>query len=329
MDCSLRSHVQGYRLSCVETLQMPLISTYGLRHLALASSQNMSQAQRWGHRIIAAIQLIPLVGLLASLVERVAMVAYSCLQQERQPRVIESSNSFDTLSSDVLGNISGFLDFRETALFARAYIMDNSDCLWRGQVRAKKFVTPKGTKPAEMAHKIMDAESLVEFCRFVNDDYGFAFIHLLNALIKDLPLLEKANRLRKWIKDNIKKIGTTILDIRIRNNNLKRIPPEIKYFNNLMQLSADGNQFSSLPKEIGDLTKLEILWVNRNKLVSLPPEIGKLSRLRDLRLSNNPLTSVPAELGDLPPTAKIQIHSCPMLTSLPPEVAAHPGLSLR
>lgn len=66
--------LNNYNLSPFQLFQSLFLSEYGLRHLAQARKQNQ---YKWGHRLIAVIELCPVIGIIASMIER--LVAY-CLQ---------------------------------------------------------------------------------------------------------------------------------------------------------------------------------------------------------------------------------------------------------
>ena len=60
--------LKNYTLSSSEMIQSLFVSEYGLRHL----SQSKTQPHlKWGHRIIALIELCPLIGLVASIIEAI------------------------------------------------------------------------------------------------------------------------------------------------------------------------------------------------------------------------------------------------------------------
>lgn len=61
--------IQNYKLSCSEILQSILISPYGMRHLEEA---RLHPEKKWGHRVIACIQFIPILGQIAMCVEWIA-----------------------------------------------------------------------------------------------------------------------------------------------------------------------------------------------------------------------------------------------------------------
>ncbi len=56
----------NYQLSCIELLQSLVVSEYGLRHL---SEANQRPERMWGHRLIALVEFIPVLGQLAMIVE--------------------------------------------------------------------------------------------------------------------------------------------------------------------------------------------------------------------------------------------------------------------
>lgn len=56
----------NYQLSCFELLQSLIVSEYGLRHLEQA---RINEGCRWGHRMVALVQFVPVLGQLVMLVE--------------------------------------------------------------------------------------------------------------------------------------------------------------------------------------------------------------------------------------------------------------------
>lgn len=62
--------LKDYNLSYIQIFQSLFISEYGLRHL---SESGLNEQQKWGHRIIAVIELCPLIGLVATVIEAVVV----------------------------------------------------------------------------------------------------------------------------------------------------------------------------------------------------------------------------------------------------------------
>jgi hypothetical protein len=61
--------LQNYALSTRDMIQSLFVSEYGLRHLAQAKTEE--GFCKWGHRIIAVIQLCPVLGLIATIIESI------------------------------------------------------------------------------------------------------------------------------------------------------------------------------------------------------------------------------------------------------------------
>ncbi len=72
--------LKNYQLSGCELFQSLFVSEYGLRHLAQTKKD---ESRKWGHRLIAAIELCPVIGLVATLIEAiVAKCIRSVLSKE-------------------------------------------------------------------------------------------------------------------------------------------------------------------------------------------------------------------------------------------------------
>jgi hypothetical protein len=82
--------LNNYKLSKLEILKSLIVSEYGLRHLAQAKTG----PNKWGHRIIAVIELCPVIGLIATLIEALA-AKYILLP----PPALESPLKIETLFS--------------------------------------------------------------------------------------------------------------------------------------------------------------------------------------------------------------------------------------
>ena len=103
------------------------------------------------------------------------------------------------------------------------------------------------------------------------------------------------------------------------NNQLSALPPEIGQLTQLQELHLFSNQLTALPPEIGQLTQLHTLWLHGNQLSALPPEIGQLFQLRRLGVVSNQLTVLPPEIGQLTQFQGLGL-SDNQLTTLPAEI---------
>ena len=75
--------IKSYHLNCTEIVQSLLISPYGLRHLDQA---HLHPERKWGHRLIACIQFLPLIGQLAMCIE---WIAYRLLNKKAARKEIQ------------------------------------------------------------------------------------------------------------------------------------------------------------------------------------------------------------------------------------------------
>ncbi len=77
----------------------------------------------------------------------------------------------------------------------------------------------------------------------------------------------------------------------LSDNELERIPPDVRGLTNLVILALRDNELMELPAEIGELGNLRELHLQGNRLTVLPPQLGQLDLLSSrsvLKLDNNP-----------------------------------------
>lgn len=89
MSITLESHSRGYDITLNEAFYSVVNGLsglpYGVRHLDM--SEECTTPLAWGHRVIAVIELIPILGGLAALIERVAFFVYQhCFKPEVKSR---------------------------------------------------------------------------------------------------------------------------------------------------------------------------------------------------------------------------------------------------
>jgi len=85
--------LDSYNLSKCEMLQSLFVSEYGLRHWAHSKKQT---PYKWGHRIIAVIELCPLIGLIATIIE--SLVANRIRPNNVEPRSYTKPSSPTSLT---------------------------------------------------------------------------------------------------------------------------------------------------------------------------------------------------------------------------------------
>ncbi|GJJ07186.1 hypothetical protein Clacol_001386 [Clathrus columnatus] len=91
--------------------------------------------------------------------------------------------------------------------------------------------------------------------------------------------------------------------LKLRDNAIIAIQPEISLFGSLKVLELRNNQLTSLPDSLTDLINLVTLDVSGNQLTSLPPNIATLPLLTTLDVSSNQLTSLSLSIMSSPVTS--------------------------
>ena len=120
----------------------------------------------------------------------------------------------------------------------------------------------------------------------------------VNPIEKNLPSLEKAEKIRTWMQDHQKELAV-ILKLNLCDKKLTVLPKEIKYFTGLTKLDLSCNQLILLPIEIKSLTKLKSLDLSDNRLKTIPSGISVLTKLKCLNLSDNQLTAISSKIRSL------------------------------
>jgi Leucine-rich repeat (LRR) protein len=115
--------------------------------------------------------------------------------------------------------------------------------------------------------------------------------------------------------------------LKLDENELEELPPEIGTLTNLRKLSLHQNKLRILPVEIGNLINLTQLELQDNQLAALPPEIGRLKDLTVLDLDNNLINTLPVEIGSLTKLNALYIDNN-NLSTLPYELGGLKNLSI-
>jgi hypothetical protein len=334
----LDSHIRGYQLTDREALQSIVFSPYSFRHFELAKNKSTLPTQRFGHYFLAIVESIPLVGLIASLIERIVVIAYKYLQkgplqrEQQKPllknkaahEILKPQNSFNVIPNDITGHLSKFLPISDGSNFTIALGKTKQNYVWNGlaqQISGR--VVPTGKCPRDIIKKYL-AHDLMNFF------YWFNFPFLKQIKEKYTDVFQQASALRSLLSSNpdaqrqvlerksiyIENSLRRERDDRTQIPKLSAIPPEIKYFKNVTVISFSSNELTTLPKELFELTQLEKLFLNKNKLTTIPPMIAKLTNLRRLNLEENRITYLPPEIDSLE-NCEITMGGNPLQTRFP------------
>jgi Leucine-rich repeat (LRR) protein len=117
-----------------------------------------------------------------------------------------------------------------------------------------------------------------------------------NSSIRDLDLSE--NELKR-IPRSIKKLKS-LRSINLSHNHIKRIPRFLARMNSLEEVDLNYNQIHQLRKRtIKGLRNLKIIQIGANHISSLPENISICKRVESLNLGKNQLSSIPTSFAEL------------------------------
>ena len=180
-----------------------------------------------------------------------------------------------------------------------------------------------------------------ELClELTDDDYATDVVVLMSTALDQMVNLQRLTFLTLYAKHRM----TMTLDfnhlhalktLTLKCLDIPELPPEIKQFRNLEELSITDCYITSIPPEIRTLGKLKKLNLSYNgkwefqdnphldkiyvPLEGIPKTLGNLTALEELVLDNNGLTEVPSELGQLI-NLKILSLSNNKLRAIPEEI---------
>jgi hypothetical protein len=100
--------------------------------------------------------------------------------------------------------------------------------------------------------------------------------------------------------------------LRLGNQRLAELPPEIGSLENLEHLDLYLNQLSTLPAEIGRLKRLRSLDLRFNKIETLPDTFAMLDSLESVNLAENRLCEIPPWVARMPKLAVFFVHGNPV-----------------
>lgn len=327
---SLDKHPNGYSVSSSEAILSPLVSPYAARHLALSKTNG---AVRWGHRAIALLQSIPIVGLLASLIERIVVFIHKFFhlkaknqftpapkivpqpkiqKPKSKPTIPQPFKLFSHLPGDALQTVSKFLDFKDCATLALCTEKIRHENIWKGQAARLNLKVPAKDVGKFLKEKvIIAAKDLIDFFEHVKS-VG------CNEKVKEIKKqsnlneLQKADALRKWLQSSQKEVHINknisyVTDLDLIRKNIKTIPPEIRFFAELDTLCLYRNEIKQFPVEISKL-KIRSLQLSDNGLEELPHEIGNMKHLNDLDVRSNLFSQFPSQILNLSNLESLNLH---------------------
>jgi serine/threonine protein phosphatase PrpC len=101
LNYSLADHPQGYAINWYDVLPGFIHSPYAIRHLELANSSETPRSHRLGHRLIAALEFIPVLGFLASLIERIVIAVFNAFSEKN----VETDELPTEITADITENL--------------------------------------------------------------------------------------------------------------------------------------------------------------------------------------------------------------------------------
>ncbi len=115
-----------------------------------------------------------------------------------------------------------------------------------------------------------------------------------------------------------KEIGwlENLTELHLSKNAFREFPSVLVKLKKLQHLDLSNNEISELPQNLGDFADLEALLVSNNKLKKVPSAIGRLVKLNHLDLYGNKLSTLPHTIGNLLNLRVVLLRGNP-LKSLP------------
>lgn len=294
MAISLNSHDRQYALSPCEALYSPIVSPYGMRHLQLSFFTELSCSQRWGHRVIAVLELIPIIGFLASIIERVVAAVCACFRLSAAP-VVHVDNDAQIL-----------VDFCKNVPFLDAVVSKYTDLSLEEQAAKLREHLQQDPAVGKLSMLDLSGKGLKELPKEI-------------GLFKNLTHLSLDNNNLTSLPDEICTL-TALEELFIQNNELAALPASLGDLEQLRILAAPDNKLTALPDSIENLAQLTELNLPSNQIAVLASGIGKLKHLTVLGLENNAIEEIPPEIGNLSNLEICSLHGNP-IKAVPKELS--------
>lgn len=101
------------------------------------------------------------------------------------------------------------------------------------------------------------------------------------------------------VPDCISQNGRTLRILRLSNNAIQKLSPNIFQLNFLEELDLSNNKLTTNNDDWTGLSKIRILNLKNNPITELPPSVGQLTTLEVLYLANTQITKLPDSLSNL------------------------------
>jgi tetratricopeptide (TPR) repeat protein len=191
-------------------------------------------------------------------------------------------------------------DYEDKMIIAKGYIKKEQ---WDKAVKLLESILALCQKN-NWESKAKDAEEKIQYCN-VYLKSSFRGIPLsrddikamqdMEAIIGEMPKLDSfgTEPFGYVIEAN------RIVALSMRNQNFKKIPPQVYDLTGLKQLDLGNNYLTDIAPEIQKLENLEMLNLAKNELSILPPEIAGLKSLKELYIWGNQLALVIPQFCEL------------------------------
>lgn len=230
-----------------------------------------------------------------------------------------------------------YLNFMKSIGLADIALNENNKYLWKYELdRIKKYYSWgefelnsdelylifAGQLPKEVGNminlKILSCNSC--YSKYIPHEISkLVYLRHLNFSSSDVPfddiICELYNlRILRMDNNNITIIPPNIKNLKylekleLSRNQIKIIPEEICQLFNLQSIILYDNQIESIPNKIGNLVNLQFLGLGNNYIKYIPKQIGNLLNLETIYIYGNDIEELPVELSSL---TKLIVLNCP------------------
>jgi Leucine-rich repeat (LRR) protein len=283
MICTLKDHQKHYHLSAFDKCLCFFTLTgapFAIRHWQMGK-----ETFKTGHRIIACIQMMPVLGIVAAAVEK---TAFSCLSSRQASHTLDSVT---TQIEPMPESLQAWAEFEGgQALFA-------AEKVHKALLSKADHLDLHGLQLTSLPQAICDIQSLKRI------NLGHNLLEQFPECFYSLPQLQDVDLTCNMIqKLKITNYFHPLRSLFLAENPLDTIEITASPLTFLKFLDLSKCQLQFIPDSLAKLTGLQLLKLNSNYLSSFAGAINGLKDLRGLDLSCNVITQ--AEKLELP-----QLHT--------------------